>query len=155
MTPSPAAGRKSMTTNPSLPPRRRKAVLGAAVERARQARGRLAASSRSRRRDEKPISRLHQGKLRTALCLRGLCLAFACAVLVAVVPEKSFGQALERPQLSIELVDPKIFRVCADPHNMPFSTEGGEGFENKLAELFAGQLGKSISYTWYPQAPGF
>jgi quinoprotein dehydrogenase-associated probable ABC transporter substrate-binding protein len=89
------------------------------------------------------------------LCLRGLGLAFAYAVLVAALPEKLLGQALERPELSIELVDPKIFRVCADPHNMPFSTETGEGFENKLAELFAAQLGKSVSYTWYPQAPGF
>jgi quinoprotein dehydrogenase-associated probable ABC transporter substrate-binding protein len=38
---------------------------------------------------------------------------------------------------------------------MPFSTEQGEGFENKLAELFAGKLGKSLAYAWYPQATGF
>src|SRR5436190_1199745 len=155
MAPCPVGGRKSMTTNPSPPPRQRTAVLGAAVERSRRARERLGASSRSRRRDEQPLSRLHIGKLRAALCLRGLCLALAYAVPVAAAPEKALGQALERPQLSIELVDPKIFRVCADPHNMPFSTDMGEGFENRLAELFAPQLGKSVSYTWYPQAPGF
>ena len=40
---------------------------------------------------------------------------------------------------SVELVDPKVFRVCADPRNLPFSDEAGEGFENKLAELFAQQ----------------
>jgi quinoprotein dehydrogenase-associated probable ABC transporter substrate-binding protein len=71
------------------------------------------------------------------------------------VPEKLLAQALERPELSIELVDPKMLRVCADPHNMPFSTDKGEGFENKLAEMIAAQLGKGLSYTWYPQAPGF
>lgn len=38
---------------------------------------------------------------------------------------------------------------------MPFSTEQGEGFENKLAELFANKLGKGLAYAWYPQATGF
>jgi len=61
----------------------------------------------------------------------------------------------ESKELSIELVDPKVLRVCADPRLMPFSNERGEGFENKLAELFAGKLGKSLAYSWYPQAPGF
>src|SRR5260370_37800612 len=64
-------------------------------------------------------------------------------------------QAVERPELSIELIDPKVLRVCADPHNMPFSTDKGEGFENKLAELLAEKLGKRLAYNWYPQAPGF
>jgi len=57
--------------------------------------------------------------------------------------------------LSIELIDPKVLRVCADPHNMPFSNEGGEGFENKVAELVARKIDKSIAYTWYPQSVGF
>jgi quinoprotein dehydrogenase-associated probable ABC transporter substrate-binding protein len=92
---------------------------------------------------------------RTALSFGGFCSALAYAIPLAVVPERLFGQALDRPEISIELVDPKVFRVCADPHNMPFSTDREEGFENKLAQLFAAQLGKSLSYTWYPQAPGF
>ena len=58
-------------------------------------------------------------------------------------------------RVSLELVDPKTLRVCADPRNMPFSTQGGEGFENKLAELFASKLGKGLAYEWYPQATGF
>src|SRR5499427_6079674 len=57
--------------------------------------------------------------------------------------------------LSIELVDPKVLRVCADPHNLPFSNEKGEGLENKLAELFAAKLGKTVAYTFFPQATGF
>src|SRR5262245_22407655 len=56
---------------------------------------------------------------------------------------------------SIELIDPKVLRVCGDPHNMPLSTERGEGFENKIAELFARKLDKSLAYTWYPGSPGF
>jgi quinoprotein dehydrogenase-associated probable ABC transporter substrate-binding protein len=57
--------------------------------------------------------------------------------------------------LSIELVDPKVFRACGDPRNMPFSAEDGSGFENKIATLFAGKLGKSLAYAFYPGSPGF
>ena len=57
--------------------------------------------------------------------------------------------------LSIELVDPKVLRVCADPRNLPFSNERGEGFENRLAELFAAKLQKKIDYMYFPQATGF
>jgi quinoprotein dehydrogenase-associated probable ABC transporter substrate-binding protein len=57
--------------------------------------------------------------------------------------------------LSIELVDPKVLRVCADPRNLPFSNEKSEGFENKLAELFAAKLQKKLDYMYFPQATGF
>jgi quinoprotein dehydrogenase-associated probable ABC transporter substrate-binding protein len=85
------------------------------------------------------------------------CVLFAAFVFVPVVvaPAKLLAQSLERPELSIELIDPKTLRVCADPNNMPFSSERGEGFENKLAELLAAQLGKGLTYSWYPQGPGF
>jgi mxaJ protein len=39
-------------------------------------------------------------------------------------------------------------RVCANPNNLPFSNAKGEGFENKLAELIARELGETVSYTW-------
>jgi quinoprotein dehydrogenase-associated probable ABC transporter substrate-binding protein/PQQ-dependent catabolism-associated CXXCW motif protein len=54
-----------------------------------------------------------------------------------------------------ELVDPDRFRVCADPDNLPFSNQAGEGFENKIAELLAGELGREVTYTWYPSTVGF
>jgi quinoprotein dehydrogenase-associated probable ABC transporter substrate-binding protein len=57
--------------------------------------------------------------------------------------------------LSIELVDPKVLRVCADPRNLPFSNEKGEGFENRLAELLAAKLQKKLNYMYFPQATGF
>jgi quinoprotein dehydrogenase-associated probable ABC transporter substrate-binding protein len=81
------------------------------------------------------------------------CLA-ACAM-AGFSPTTLFAQPLERPQSSFELIDPKVLRVCADPHNMPFSTEKREGFENKVAELFAEKLGRGLAYAWYPQATGF
>src|SRR3954451_23973059 len=46
-------------------------------------------------------------------------------------------------------------RVCADPNNMPFSNSEQAGFENKIAELAAQKLGKTLSYTWWAQRRGF
>jgi quinoprotein dehydrogenase-associated probable ABC transporter substrate-binding protein len=38
---------------------------------------------------------------------------------------------------------------------LPFSNEAGEGFENKIAELLAQKLGKTLAYEFYPGATGF
>jgi mxaJ protein len=48
-----------------------------------------------------------------------------------------------------------FLRVCADPDNMPFSDEKGEGFENKLAELIAQKLDARLEYSWFPEATGY
>lgn len=47
------------------------------------------------------------------------------------------------------------FKVCADPLNPPYSTKNRDGFENKIAELFAKELGQTVEYTWFPQRLGF
>ncbi len=49
----------------------------------------------------------------------------------------------------------KLLRVCADPNNLPFSNDRGEGFENKLAELVAREMGVEVHYTWWAQRRGF
>jgi quinoprotein dehydrogenase-associated probable ABC transporter substrate-binding protein len=54
-----------------------------------------------------------------------------------------------------ELVDRAKLRVCADPANLPFSNEQGEGFENKISELMADHMKVPVAYTWYPQTIGF
>src|SRR4051812_5808719 len=46
-------------------------------------------------------------------------------------------------------------RVCADPNNMPFSNERGEGFENKIAALVAREMHRPLEYFWLPQRRGF
>jgi mxaJ protein len=46
-------------------------------------------------------------------------------------------------------------RVCSDPNNLPFSNQRREGFENRIAELIAGELGAKVQYTWWPQRRGF
>jgi quinoprotein dehydrogenase-associated probable ABC transporter substrate-binding protein len=77
------------------------------------------------------------------------CLA---ALLFGLIPSLASAQANEP---ALELIDPQVLRVCADPHNLPFSNEQGEGFENKLAQLLADKLGKKLAYTFFPQATGF
>jgi len=46
-------------------------------------------------------------------------------------------------------------RVCADPNNLPFSNDRGQGFENRIAELLARDLQKKVEYTWWAQRRGF
>jgi mxaJ protein len=46
-------------------------------------------------------------------------------------------------------------RVCADPNNLPFSNERGEGFENKIVAILAEELGATVEYTWWAQRRGF
>lgn len=72
------------------------------------------------------------------------------AVLLAVAP----ARAADAP-LGQSTVDPTRLRVCADPNYLPFSNEQGEGFENRLAERLAAELGRELVYTWYPQSMGF
>jgi quinoprotein dehydrogenase-associated probable ABC transporter substrate-binding protein len=54
-----------------------------------------------------------------------------------------------------DLVNRKVLRVCADPRNMPFSNEAGEGFENKIADVIADELKVPVEYTWFPMSTGF
>jgi quinoprotein dehydrogenase-associated probable ABC transporter substrate-binding protein len=74
-----------------------------------------------------------------------LLLASACtqqkAVLISATPQ------FTRPA--------GVLRVCADPNNLPFSNERGEGFENKIAELLAHDMGERVEYTWWAQRRGF
>jgi quinoprotein dehydrogenase-associated probable ABC transporter substrate-binding protein len=88
---------------------------------------------------------------------RSAALQIALLAILAAIGAASHvrAQTSETGDLSIELVDPKVLRVCADPRNMPFSNEKGEGFENKLAELFADKLQKKLDYAFFPQATGF
>src|SRR5579863_1587488 len=82
-------------------------------------------------------------------------IAVAILALIGLALAAPAGAQDSETEESIELIDPHVFRACADPRNLPFSNEAGEGFENKIAELFAQKLGKSVAYTFYPGATGF
>ena len=52
-------------------------------------------------------------------------------------------------------LQPGLLRVCADPDNMPFSNQKGEGYENKIAELIAKTWNSQLQYVWWPIRRGY
>jgi len=54
-----------------------------------------------------------------------------------------------------EIVARTELRVCADPSNLPFSNDKGEGFENKIAAIVGDELKLPVSYVYFPQVIGF
>lgn len=71
----------------------------------------------------------------------------AMAVAGALHADLAAGQA-------VDFGPGRPLRVCADPNNLPFSNDKGEGFENKLASLIADKLGAKLVYAWFPEASG-
>lgn len=74
-----------------------------------------------------------------------LLLLLAPAGAAAVWPDRAVG----------ENDNGGVLRVCADPNNLPFSDQHEAGFENKLAALFAAEMGQQVSYTWWAQRRGY
>jgi len=84
---------------------------------------------------------------RIFICVICVLLATGCSSHKAEPIAVASAQPFTRP--------PGVLRVCADPNNLPFSNQSGEGFENKLAELLAHDLGERVEYTWWAQRRGF
>jgi quinoprotein dehydrogenase-associated probable ABC transporter substrate-binding protein len=80
-------------------------------------------------------------KVRSAIGFSMACVALAAASLPA------FGED-QPPQRT-------ALRVCQDPNNLPFSNDGGQGFENRIAEVFGKALGLPVSYYSFPQRMAF
>jgi mxaJ protein len=68
------------------------------------------------------------------------------AVLVLVVVSTGCSKAA---------VAAEPLRVCSDPNNLPFSNTQQQGFENRIADLLARDLGTEVKYTWWAQRRGF
>ncbi len=64
------------------------------------------------------------------------------------------GAAAQSPP-SADAPERKALKVCQDPNNLPFSNTGGEGFENKIAELFGHDLGLPVTYYGFPNRMNF
>ncbi|MDQ0323285.1 quinoprotein dehydrogenase-associated probable ABC transporter substrate-binding protein [Pararhizobium capsulatum DSM 1112] len=95
------------------------------------------------------LRRMH-GMKRSGLVVLAIVTALSSPVCAqSTAPNAGLGAAGE-------LVDPTTLRVCADPSNLPFSDQGGEGFEDKLAKMVATETGRSaVAYTWFPSVTGF
>ena len=46
-------------------------------------------------------------------------------------------------------------KVCADPDNLPFSNRQAQGFDNRIAELLARDLGRKVEFVWQRAGRGF
>lgn len=100
--------------------------------------------------------------------LQGL---LVCVGLVMAVNQAWAGDTIEKvlddkelPSLSADegrigevrrVADDSEFRVCADPDNMPYSNLKKEGFEDKIAEVLANDLGKKLSFVYAYNRQGF
>lgn len=72
----------------------------------------------------------------------------------SIVAAQAGGSTSPAPEESTETQN-DVLRVCADPNNLPFSNRRLEGFENRLAEMMAEELGAELEYTWWAQRRGF
>ena len=59
------------------------------------------------------------------------------------------------PALAVDVEEMTVLKVCADPYMLPFSNLKEQGFENRIAELFAEKLGVELQYEFFPQRIGF
>jgi mxaJ protein len=84
--------------------------------------------------------------------------------LLATVANLSYAAEPEIPSLNPDegrigeirrVVDESEFKVCADPENMPYSNLKQEGFEDKIAQVLAADLGKKLTYTYAYSRQGF
>jgi mxaJ protein len=50
---------------------------------------------------------------------------------------------------------PRPLRVCADPNNLPYSNAKHQGFEDRLAQIVARDLGRKLEYYYWAQRRGF
>ena len=76
----------------------------------------------------------------------------------------SFAEGVEIPTLNPDegrigevrrVVDETEFKVCADPDNLPYSNTKLEGFEDKIAQVLADDLGKKLSFAYAYNRQGF
>jgi mxaJ protein len=76
---------------------------------------------------------------------KGLFVATAAVVATAANPAPGAGSADAGATLA----------VCADPGNLPYSSSKLDGFENRIADLLAADLHRTLRYTWAPQRRNF
>jgi len=79
--------------------------------------------------------------------------AASCRAAAAIAA--AFGVTLAYAGEAAAPAAPPELVVCADPSNLPYSNERGEGFENRIASLLAKDLHATLRYEWNAQRRGF
>lgn len=90
--------------------------------------------------------------LKPAPCLRSqvIILIVGLTLLPLLLSNGVAGAATTR-----EARSSSYLTVCGDPNHLPFSNKKMEGFENRIAQLIAEDLGRTLRYRWWPQTIGF
>jgi len=88
--------------------------------------------------------------LKLNVSITSTALVLSCSTHVPV--NSSSSQPLTAPPIDRPA---GVLRICADPNNLPFSNDKQQGFENKIANLLANDLGERVEYTWWAQRRGF
>ncbi len=88
--------------------------------------------------------------------LRVVAGAAAAAVFAAAFAGAALFTAVEARAVDggTEIKGRATLLVCSAPDNLPYSNRAGEGFENKIAELVAAELGIPLTYAWFSQSLG-
>lgn len=79
-------------------------------------------------------------------------LILAASANICLAEDEDYGSRVGEARAA---EDPNTFRVCAPRDNLPFSNEQKEGFENKIAEVLAKDLGKKLEFTFWYDRQGF
>ncbi|MET0069219.1 MAG: substrate-binding domain-containing protein [Candidatus Thiodiazotropha sp.] len=74
---------------------------------------------------------------------------FFCLLILSFAPLTASATATN------EARNKEYLTVCGDPNHLPFSNKEMEGFENKIAQLIADDLDRTLRYHWWPQTIGF
>jgi quinoprotein dehydrogenase-associated probable ABC transporter substrate-binding protein len=102
--------------------------------------------------NNKKVTDVRKQALKTPASAAPLMIA-AIAALLSGLTLASGLEAADAPKA--DLVNRKELRVCADPGDLPFSNQKGEGFENKIADIIGDELKLPVKYTWFPKSMGF
>jgi quinoprotein dehydrogenase-associated probable ABC transporter substrate-binding protein len=65
------------------------------------------------------------------------------------------GIAPVEAKSTFEARNQAFLTVCGDPNHLPFSNKEMAGFENRIAQLIADDLNRTLRYHWWPQTIGF
>jgi quinoprotein dehydrogenase-associated probable ABC transporter substrate-binding protein len=80
----------------------------------------------------------------------------ALNLLLCLIPlSLMFGSVTIQAKTTYEARSREFLTVCGDPNHLPFSNKQMEGFENRIAQLIAEDLKRTLRYHWWPQTIGF
>lgn len=82
--------------------------------------------------------------------VRLLPLLVALCAIVALARARIAAADRGRAPLAVTKVE-RVLRVCADPRNLPFSNDSGDGFEPRLAGILARELDARLEMVWLSQ----